>query len=700
MKQAWFQVAHYGSSPADLSPDGWQQVTLPHQWSLEGIDTETGWYRLEFPDNTGRHWAEVRADYYAEAWFGNTYQGSHEGYFEPWLLEIPPGQDLLLKVAAPKEPVGESWPHHKQQIKGVFCHHNCRPGAGTARGQEMGTGGLWAEVRYFRTGLAALLDIGWRTVRTDGGWKLWLGLEIDLRSGQREADPLYQVPARASYTSPRRERIQLILKPANFDGQSLTTEREIELVPGRRVYPLIWDLPEMPRWEVWERGHPHLFELQVLFAEQSSSTLLGFRTLAQEDDWLVLNDMRNFLRGTNIIPTQWLASYTWEDALRDVRLLKEAHLNAVRVHGHLTHPYFYQACDREGVLVWQDFPLVGGYAADETFAQEAVRQAQAMVRHYGRHVSIYQWCAHQEPNHNRRSLDPLLAAALRHADPYRLVKEASDFREHAYPGWDWGHIHDFQALPGAPLPSEFGAQALPAAHLLREMLGEAAWPPDWEVWAYHDFQPDQAFRVAKIHMGDSLESFVENSQAYQARLIRFAVEAYRRAMGRVTGYFHYMFVEPWKAITWAVLDVNREPKQGFFALKEASAPVLFSLVRYRENLETGLVPLAEAWVVNDLLRPLEVRCRLLLEGPREDIELIELYEFIPPQAAQRVFHIGEFRQNCVLDERLNRMQQVLHSLQPGTYTLAGEIWEEETLLARSEVTVEYLQPTVPPEVQA
>jgi len=93
-----------------------------------------------------------------------------------------------------------------------------------------------------------------------------------------------------------------------------------------------------------------------------------------------------------------------------------------------------------------------------------------------------------------------------------------------------------------------------------------------------------------VEMGESLEEFVERSQDYQARLIEFAVHAYRRAKGKVVGYFQFMFVEPWEGITWAVLDVERVPKKGFFALKEASSPVLLSLVPYRERVEVGGPP--------------------------------------------------------------------------------------------------------------
>jgi len=510
-----------------------------------------------------------------------------------------------------------------------------------------------------------------------GGWRLWVRLLVDAKR-------------------PFRERTRLSLVPENFPGEAWEKEAPLEGEAGRAWREVVWDLPEMPLWEVWERGFPHLFRLEAHLAGASLGVPLGFRTVEVDGEgWLLLNGRRLFLRGTNAIPTQWLAGYTEALAQKDVALVKEAGLNAVRVHAHVTHSAFYRACDREGVLVWQDFPLQWGYAPDEAFAREALRQVKAMVDLLGSHPSIYLWCAQNEPTHNRHMLGPLLAAALKAADPTRPVKEASDFREHPYPGWYWGHYRDFLALPGAPLPSEFGAQALPRAELLRRVLGEAAWPPRWEVWAYHNFQPHETFRVAGVEVGESLEEFVERSQAYQARLLEFAVHAYRRAKGKVVGYFQFLLVEPWEGITWAVVDVERVPKKGYFALKEASSPVLLSLVPFRERLEVGGPPLMEAWLVNDLPRPLKLRVHLRLEG-EVGLELWQGEVALEAGEVRRVFHLMEaWEAPLEVQAGLAPLQEALGSLPPGAYRLVGEAWEEERLWSRQEVALEYLLPLLP-----
>lgn len=671
IKRALF-LAHPASHPHELPSEGWREVILPHQWSLEGLEAEVGWYHLRLPAHPGRRFARIRGDYTTKAWTAGAYLGQHEGYFEPWLLELPEeAQHLLLRVEAPLEPP-DRWPDFKRQIKGVFGHHDCRPGGSSHHGQERGTGGLWDEVMVWGTGgPTAMLHLGYRTVRVPGGWRLVVALTVDSAFSAH-------LPLR------------LTLTPANFQGNAFETRPTLEHLEGRRRHTLVWDLPEMPQWEVWEWGFPHVYRLRAEIDGQALEVPCGFRSVEEADSWLILNGRKLFLRGTNIIPTQWLASYGPEAASRDVALIKRANLNAVRVHAHLTHPAFYEACDREGILVWQDFPLQWGYEEGENLAQEALRQVRAMVEHYGVYPSIYLWCAHNEPTHNRHTLAPLLASELRASDPTRLIKEASDFREHPYPGWYWGHYRDFLALPGAPLPSEFGAQALPRAELLRQVLGEAAWPPEWEHWQYHNFQPDQTFRVAGLKMGKSLEEFVEHSQAYQARLLDFAIHAYRRAKGRVAGYFQFMFVEPWEGITWAVLDVERVPKRGFYALQEASAPVLISLIPFHEQLPMGTNPLMEVWLISDLDRPCTLRYRVFLEGPGHPL-ILEGEADLRAQEARRVFHFGEaWELPSTGKAGLAELGLRLAALPAGKYRLVGEVWEGKELWSQHALELEYL----------
>ncbi len=266
--------------------------------------------------------------------------------------------------------------------------------------------------------------------------------------------------------------------------------------------------------------------------------------------------------------------------------------------------------------------------------------------------------------------------------------------EHPYPGWYSGHLRDFLAIPGAPIPSEFGAQALPRIEVLQRSLQKDAWPPKWESWVYRNFQPDQTFRVAGVEIGNELETFVKNSQSYQAQLLKFAIENYRRSKGKITGYFQFMFVEPWEGITWAVLDVDREPKPGYFSLKDASSPVLLSIVPFRETLETGQLPISEAWVINDLPRSLDVQVKIRLEGVKE-LQLVDICRHIQAHDKECIFQLGEYHQAYTDLESIDEIAMALSNLPEGEYELIGEVWEGEVLLSQNHFSLTYLRPTMP-----
>ena len=186
---------------------------------------------------------------------------------------------------------------------------------------------------------------------------------------------------------------------------------------------------------------------------------------------------------------------------RDVELAREAGLDLLRVHGHISRPELYDAADELGMLLWQDFPLQWGYA--RTIRKEAVRQAREAVDQLGHHPSIAVWCAHNEPvAAERRSVDAdrqgdtevrrRPAAAVVEQDGARSLGQASvrtgrrdaarrsptaaccptcrmldGTDSHLYFGWYHGDERDLAGF-AASMPrmvrfvSEFGAQAVPA----------------------------------------------------------------------------------------------------------------------------------------------------------------------------------------------------------------------------------------------
>ncbi len=597
--------------PGQVGPDDptpWRPFKVPGQWHVDGLpDHETGaWYCLRFDAAPRRGWPFLcfdGVDYALAASLNGKPVGSHVGYFQPFELDVEAAlvegpNELMLRVDAPREEAGPVWPYRKRLIKGIFNHHDCRPGAWHPHeGQRGNTGGVWAPVR-----------LEWRPDPHVADVRVTTHLHGD------EATVLVEIIARRRGPGAQTEAVVTLLRPDGADVVKATAMLPLgqdRLVLGLRV-------PAPQLWWSWDLGDQPIYTLEVRLGADHVTRPLAFRTIAEADGTWRLNGQRVFLRGTNIIPAQWLSTYTPAQIAEDVRLMVEAGVNLVRVHAHVNRPEFYAACDRAGLMVWQDFALQWSYDPTPAFAAEASRQIRDMVRLLRHHPAVVAWCCHNEPVGQEATLDPLLVQAVLAEDASRVVRSHSDFREHPYPGWYYGDRRSFEALPGAPLITEFGAQALPNVETLREILPpEALWPPDWERWAFHDFQYEQTVWIAGIEPGDSLEDFVARSQAYQAELLKDAIDHYRRArFAPVGGVFQFMFVDGWPAITWSVLDHLRRPKAGYAALAQAFAPVYLSLRLPTPVQRAGLPLPADVRVINDRRTPLlGVALALALVGP-------------------------------------------------------------------------------------
>jgi beta-mannosidase len=96
---------------------------------------------------------------------------------------------------------------------------------------------------------------------------------------------------------------------------------------------------------------------------------------------------------------------------------------------------------------------------------------------------------------------------------------------------------------------------------------------------------------------------VGRGKAYQARLIGYAAESYRRQRYSPVGaIFQFMFVEDWPSMSWGVVDYWREPKPGYDALRTAYQPVLPSIERDKEAYRLGKPVSVRLWAINDLHR--------------------------------------------------------------------------------------------------
>ncbi len=646
-------------------------IDLPANWWLRGVDhsgkaTFARTFHID-ASASNQLWRLCfeGVDYYCRVWLDDELLGSHEGYFEPFWFDLAGltagSHRLVVEVDSPHEPWGSVWHMHKTLLKGVFGHHDARPGAAWSReGQARNSGGIWAPVTLQAWPDQAMIDSV--VVRA-------------LPAGPDHADVDLCGTLCVAVAAPSAATVTLTLTGANDFGQMSVDvalpaspepsdpESSVMAATATVDFEASARLPLADRWTTWCRGEPKLYDVQVAVTAKDSggsaehrntdsdtSLVLaerkfrtGVRSCSVDDSYRwCLNGEEIWIRGTNYIGTYWPTEYTEQRMRQDLQLIRDAGINQVRVHAHVVVPKFYEIADELGLTIWQDFPLQWGYTDDPAFHQEAHRQMRAMIRLLGSHPSIVAWCCHNEspwdapwmadefggthdPDHNRR-LDKDLEDIARDVDPSRYVHRNSGTGDsHHYAGWYFGHWQDFASRPGGPFVTEYGSLAPPDVSTLREIIPSEAHAYDSaearRIWAFHDFQHRETKQHIKVLPSDGLERYVAAAQAYQANLIQAATESFRRGKARqpgglpadggplITGVHHFMAVEGWEALTWAVLDHNRKPKPGYHALSRAMAPLLVcvelldSAERPDPRPRAGRAIIMRFWLINDLPQP-------------------------------------------------------------------------------------------------
>jgi beta-mannosidase len=594
----------------------WSPVVVPGHWQLE--EAFAGYeglvlYRCRFtwyPSDHAMAFLLFEGVYYsARIWLNDVYVGSHEGYLAPFEFDVTDvlvagENELLVEVDSPEE----NDENARKTVGGAWARWD-------GMGPHLNPGGIFREV--------SLVEAGPVRVR-------YLGAVADHEGNGRV---LAEVYAR------RESRVKLAgqIRPLGFEAPGTELEVEVLAGPGSSRFEAAFHLREPRVWWTWDRGEQPLYELVLRCGEVEERVRFGARSVGLRDWGVYLNGERLFLRGINYLPTDVYPARASARRLRaDASLVRGAGMNAARVHAHVAESGLYEACDEIGILLFQDFPLQ--WTHRRSVLGPAVTQAKEMARDLRNHPSVGVYLAHDEPFYvvpperwsaprllrtaaevlsprallwQRRVLDPAVVRAISDEDGSRPVIEAAGHpltTNHLYFGWYYGRFRDLERAvkiwPGlSRLPTEYGAQALPDPQTLEEI-----WPsgraPDWDSLSLN--YRLQVGRMARyVPWRGDRETFVRESQEYQAAVLKHATELFRRSKYRPTGgAFAFMLNDPAPAVTWSVVDWRRRPKAAYEALKLAMQQVLVCVEYPEESYEVGAETSLPLFVVNDLPRGL------------------------------------------------------------------------------------------------
>ncbi len=132
---------------------------------------------------------------------------------------------------------------------------------------------------------------------------------------------------------------------------------------------------------LWNAEQPYLYSLILSAPEEKINQKVGIRTVCVKDGVILVNDRPIKFKGVNRHDSDPVTGYTIskEQALKDLRIMKEHNINAIRTSHYPNAPWFVQLCDEYGfyVIGESDIEMHGitsiyGGGADKNYSQFAM----------------------------------------------------------------------------------------------------------------------------------------------------------------------------------------------------------------------------------------------------------------------------------------------------------------------------------------
>ena len=392
----------------------WQAVGLPHSFSIpyfmsQDFYTGYGWYRkhLALPDALGGKRVSLEFDgvfQEAEVFVNGKSVGSHRGGYTGFPVDITaaakPGDNLIAVR------VNNLW------------DARLAPRAG----EHVFSGGIYRNVRL---------------VITDPLHVAWYGTFVTTPEASATG-ALVQVKTDVVNDSAAAKTATVRQQILDPEGKVVAEFSATQSIAAGATATVEMPSPEIKNPRLWHPDHPFLYALKTTVLEGTRvadeyTTPFGIRTIKwTADQGFFLNGEHLYLRGANVHQDEagWGDAMTEADAIRDVKLMKEAGFNFIRGSHYPHAPAFVDACDRLGILFWceNDFWSTAGgrpegywngsgyptLAADQPeFEASSKRQLAEMIRIHRNHPSIIVWSMCNEPFFSANAVMPKVRVFLK-----------------------------------------------------------------------------------------------------------------------------------------------------------------------------------------------------------------------------------------------------------------------------------------------
>ena len=476
---------------------------------------------------------------------------------------------------------------------------------------------------------------------------------------------------------------QIVSGNLRYELEGQTVSVPVTLQPGskREVKLPDYKLDNPKLW--WPNGYgpQSLYHTSLVFesdanaASDKESLDFGVReitttwNLVTRSSQAMVNGQPIFIKGGNWIVSDELLRFSPQRYDAEVRFHRDMNLNLIRVWGGaLTErPEFYQACDKYGILVFQDFWNSGDcngrwtdpqkkedqwtrrqYPDDHGLFLASVEDQVKMIRN---HPSLAFWCGGNEITPTDDILLPMKDSILPALDGTRTLFDYSnsDSMSFNFLGGNGDGPYGVQPIGRFwsertfPFNSEVGSvgvgdyesleRFLPKENLIApEYHAQGRHQTEDSVWAYHKYIGYDSTVYVYGPVKD-LKDFVMKAQLVNYDQYRALMEGYSSHMWEwYTGSIIWKTQNPWTALRGQMYDYYLDVNACLYGLHSGSEPLHVMFDPVQQMVE----------IVNNTF---SFHRNMMLEVSTYDMQgnkklLTLVYEEIGPSAVRKYLSIG------------------------------------------------------------
>jgi hypothetical protein len=366
--------------------------------------------------------------------------------------------------------------------------------------------------------------------------------------------------------------------PVSLDGNS---EKMVELSPAmqpvlRLVNPKLW-------WPVGY-GDPNLYPVSVSFVAngfESDRTEFqaGVRQFTYSEDGGVLkiwiNGRRFIPRGGNWGFAESMLRYRSREYDTALHFHRDEHFNMIRDWvGQVGDEAFYDAADRYGVVVWQDFWLANPWDGPDPEDNDLfLANAKDYLLRIRNHASLGIFCGRNEGFPPEPIDDGLRKLVAKLEPTSHYISSSADGPVSGHGPYRVEPLRYYFEHAPTKLHSEMGSPNVVEIDDLRRTIPESAmWPQDFQ-WPLHDYHEENPFTVAvdkqyggatNIAQWESFAQFVD----YNAYRGMFEGQSKNRL-----GLLIWMSHPAWPSLLWQTYDYFFDTDAGYYGAKKGAEPL-------------------------------------------------------------------------------------------------------------------------------